>query len=178
LPVTYYQNTIALSHVIKFKFLSTFITGGGGYYSDNDTTINHDTEITNNTVNNYYGDSGNQVNHFMYRRPILCTFHIAADFIIVRYKCLYGWGERIRKVTFRTRRIQNAEYRIQKHMFIKLPMYLSYYMALRRKDSDAGPNGTSFACCHLRAQKSLDFQGLPFPMALVMDVARIKIITP
>jgi hypothetical protein len=39
------------------------------------------------------------------------------------------------------------------------------------------PNGTRYACCHFRAQTSLDFQGPPLPMALVMDVARIKIIT-
>jgi hypothetical protein len=25
-----------------------------------------------------------------------------------------------------------------------------------------GPNGTHFACCHFRAQKSLNFQGHPF----------------
>jgi hypothetical protein len=37
--------------------------------------------------------------------------------------------------------------------------------------------GFSIFCrCHFRAQKSLDYQGPP-PMALVMDVARIKIIT-
>jgi hypothetical protein len=36
--------------------------------------------------------------------------------------------------------------------------------------------GTRFARCHFRAQKNLDFQGPSLPMALVMDVARIKII--
>jgi hypothetical protein len=30
----------------------------------------------------------------MYRRPILPTFHIAVDFLIVLYKGLYGWGDR------------------------------------------------------------------------------------
>jgi hypothetical protein len=34
-----------------------------------------------------------------------------------------------------------------------------------------------FARSHLRAQKSLDFQGPPLPMPLVMDVARLKTIT-
>jgi hypothetical protein len=28
----------------------------------------------------------------MYRRPILCTFHITVDFLIVTYKGLYGLG--------------------------------------------------------------------------------------
>jgi hypothetical protein len=40
-----------------------------------------------------------------------------------------------------------------------------------------GPNGTCFARCHFRAQKSLDFQGPLLSMALVMYVACIKIIT-
>ncbi len=40
-----------------------------------------------------------------------------------------------------------------------------------------GPNGTRFARDHFRAQKSLDFQGPPLPMALEMDVAHIKIIS-
>jgi hypothetical protein len=40
-----------------------------------------------------------------------------------------------------------------------------------------GPNGTRFARGHFRAQKSLDFQGPPLPMALEMDVAHIKIIS-
>ncbi len=31
-----------------------------------------------------------------------------------------------------------------------------------------GPNGTRFARCHFRAQKSLDFQSPPLPMPLVM----------
>jgi hypothetical protein len=35
----------------------------------------------------------------------------------------------------------------------------------------SGPNGTRFARCHFMAQKSLDFQSPPFPMALVVDVA-------
>jgi hypothetical protein len=29
---------------------------------------------------------------FMYRRPTLCTFLIAVDFLIVPHKGLYGWG--------------------------------------------------------------------------------------
>ena len=37
-----------------------------------------------------------------------------------------------------------------------------------------GPNGTRIAYCHFRARNSLDFQGPPLPVALVMDVARIK----
>ncbi len=40
-----------------------------------------------------------------------------------------------------------------------------------------GPNGTRFPCGHLRAEKSLNFQGPPLPMALEMDVAHIKIIS-
>jgi hypothetical protein len=40
------------------------------------------------------------------------------------------------------------------------------------------PNGTSLTTrCHFRAQKSLDFQDPPLIMALVMDMAFIKIIT-
>ncbi len=39
------------------------------------------------------------------------------------------------------------------------------------------PNGIRFARCYFRAQKSLDFQGPTLPMAHVIDVARIKIIT-
>jgi hypothetical protein len=65
-------------------------------------------------------------------------------------------------------------------MFIKLPMYLFFYMALGLNDFDADKllaNGTRFARCHFRTRKSVNFQGPPLPMALVMDVARIKIIT-
>jgi|688.fasta_scaffold382820_1 hypothetical protein len=40
-----------------------------------------------------------------------------------------------------------------------------------------GPYGTRFALCHFRAQKKARFQGPPLLMALVMDSARIKIIT-
>jgi hypothetical protein len=40
----------------------------------------------------------------------------------------------------------------------------------------SGQNGTRFARCHFGAQKSLDFQGPPLPMALKLDVACIKII--
>ncbi len=41
-----------------------------------------------------------------------------------------------------------------------------------------GSSSTRFARCHFRAQKVLlDFQGPPLPMAHVMDVACIKIIT-
>jgi hypothetical protein len=37
-----------------------------------------------------------------------------------------------------------------------------------------GPNGTLFARCHFRAQKSLDFQCPPLPMALVIDMPDSK----
>jgi hypothetical protein len=40
-----------------------------------------------------------------------------------------------------------------------------------------GPNDSRYARCHFRAQKSLDFQGPTFTMALVMDIARFKSIT-
>ncbi len=40
-----------------------------------------------------------------------------------------------------------------------------------------GPSDTSFARCLFRAQKSLDFQGPPLPMALEIEFSRIKIIT-
>ncbi len=33
-----------------------------------------------------------------------------------------------------------------------------------------GPNGTHFARCYFRAQKSLGFKGPPLPMAFVMDM--------
>jgi hypothetical protein len=39
-----------------------------------------------------------------------------------------------------------------------------------------GPNGTRFAHCHFRAQKSLDFQGPTLTIAIVMDIARFNII--
>jgi hypothetical protein len=39
------------------------------------------------------------------------------------------------------------------------------------------PDGTRFARCHCRAQKSFDFQGPPIPVVLVGNFARIKIIT-
>jgi hypothetical protein len=38
-----------------------------------------------------------------------------------------------------------------------------------------GPYGTHCACCHFRAQKSLDFRVHPL-MTLVMDIAHLKII--
>jgi hypothetical protein len=39
------------------------------------------------------------------------------------------------------------------------------------------PNGNRFDHSHFRSQKSLDFQGPPLPIALVMDLARLKTIT-
>ena len=38
--------------LVKKYFL---FAGGGSFFSDNDTNINHDTDINNTTVNNYYG---------------------------------------------------------------------------------------------------------------------------
>ncbi len=41
-----------------------------------------------------------------------------------------------------------------------------------------GPNGTRCICCHLRAQKSLDFQGLSLQTALIRDFPASKSIRP
>jgi hypothetical protein len=40
-----------------------------------------------------------------------------------------------------------------------------------------GPKWHSLPCCNFRAQKSLDFHGPTLTMALVMGIARLKIIT-
>jgi len=50
-------------------------------------------------------------------------------------------------------------------MYIKLQMnnFLKWHLDL------LGPNGIYFALCNFRAQKSLDFQCPPLPMALEMD---------
>ncbi len=45
---------------------------------------------------------------------------------------------------------------------------------LQANSTFLGPNGTSFARSHFKAQKSLDFQGPPLPLPLVMDLARLK----
>ena len=41
-----------------------------------------------------------------------------------------------------------------------------------------GQNGTCFARCHLRAQKSLDFQGPALPMAFETDFPATKSLRP
>jgi hypothetical protein len=41
-----------------------------------------------------------------------------------------------------------------------------------------GPNGIRFARCNFRAQKSLDFQGPPLPVALQMDFPPSKSLRP
>jgi hypothetical protein len=41
-----------------------------------------------------------------------------------------------------------------------------------------GPNGTRYPRCHFRAQKCLDFQGPPLPMALEMDLPPSKSLRP
>ncbi len=61
-------------------------------------------------------------------------------------------------------------------MYIKLPMYLFFYMALGHNNFDAGKSITQ-ALLPFQAQKSLNFRAHPFPMVLVMDVASNKIIT-
>jgi hypothetical protein len=68
-------------------------------------------------------------------------------------------------------------------MYMKLPMYLFFKWRFRLDlmilsganpllgplEEVKGPNGTRFARCNYRAPKSLDFQGPPLPVALVMD---------
>jgi hypothetical protein len=77
----------------------------------------------------------------MYRRPVLCTFHIAVEILIVPYKGRMDVGGG-----------GGSEY-----------VRLIYVLAEYR------PQNTEY--------KSLDFKAPPLPMALVMDIARIKIIT-
>ncbi len=50
---------------------------------------------------------------------------------------------------------------------------------IRFLDFFRGPeNAPRFARCHFRAPKSLDFQGPPIPMALVMDLPVSKQYVP
>ncbi len=73
-------------------------------------------------------------------------------------------------------------------MYIKLPMYLFLYLALdlmilTRANSlhgpleVVGPENLDFFGPKLHSLRSLPFQGPPLPVALVMDVSSIKIIT-
>jgi hypothetical protein len=78
-----------------------------------------------------------------------------------------------------------------KLMYIKLPMYLFFYMALRLNDFDVGKSITQaigrgrpwnldffgHRSLPFQGPKKSRFPGPPLPMALVMDIARIKIIT-
>ncbi len=67
-------------------------------------------------------------------------------------------------------------------------MYLFFYMALGHNGFDAGKSITQvfgregglkiFACCHLWPKKVPIFRVSPLPMALVMYIARLKIISP
>jgi hypothetical protein len=41
-----------------------------------------------------------------------------------------------------------------------------------------GPNGIYFARCRFRVQKSLDLQGSPLSMALVIDLPASKLLCP
>jgi hypothetical protein len=92
--------------------------------------------------------------------------YVPAEYIVQNTEC------RIQNTKYR---IQNIEYRVHNtetdvHKITNVPVFL--YGALTY-----GPNGTRFAGCHFRAQKSLDFQSPPLPIALVMGVARIKIMS-
>jgi hypothetical protein len=58
---------------------------------------------------------------------------------------------------------------------IKLQMCLFF---LYGAGTFLGSKGTRFVCCHFRAQKSLDFHGPPFPMALAMDLQTSKPLPP
>jgi hypothetical protein len=82
-------------------------------------------------------------------------------------------------------------------MYIKLPMYLFFYLELILNGFEAGksitrgigrgwapeistflgPNSTRFACSHFMAQKVSISRVQPPPMPLVMDLARLKTIT-
>jgi hypothetical protein len=108
----------------------------------------------------------------------------------------FGRGP-LKQTTYGTKyRTQNTP--AAKLMYIKLPVYLFFYMALGFNDFDGGqihysghwkgwalkiltflgPNRTRFARCQIRAQKSLDFQGPHLPTALEMDFPPSKSLCP
>jgi hypothetical protein len=58
---------------------------------------------------------------------------------------------------------------------IDLPIWLQQN---RQTETLLIPNGTRFARCDFRTQKSLDFQGLPPPIALEMDFPTSKALRP
>ncbi len=115
------------------------------------------------------------VTQFIYQKPILCTFHIAVEFLFVPYKGLYGWGGGSAYVKFlyvlatareewgKSKCIKllyilaehSTEYRIQKVMYIKLSRYLFFVwrldlMMLMRANALLGPLkgvGPCNGCC-------------------------------
>jgi hypothetical protein len=88
---------------------------------------------------------------------------------------LEGPENHIKLITYSTEyRIQNTEYTCSKLVYIKLPMYLFFIWrldlmilmgAITWPLERVGLENLYF----FLAQKSLDFQGPPFPMALEMD---------
>ncbi len=58
------------------------------------------------------------------------------------------------------------------------PVHIMHCTALHFTTTFFGPSGTRFARCHFRAQKSLDFQGPPLPMALKIEFPASKSLRP
>ncbi len=75
-------------------------------------------------------------------------------------------------------KVQNTEYIIQKPIYIKLPMYLFFYMALGLDDFDVGKSITraNGRDCHFRAQMS-QFSGPTLFNGHRNGFSHIKIIT-
>jgi hypothetical protein len=100
----------------------------------------------------------------MYRRCILCTLYSAVDFLNVVKKGWWGGGgvvelhSEIHYVPLG----EGWEEVVVCNVFHYVPLHFF------------GPKWHSLRWCHFRAPKSLDFQGPPLPMPLVMMLLASK----
>jgi hypothetical protein len=88
---------------------------------------------------------------FMYRRPILCTLYGAVDFLNVLKKGCWWGGVLL----------------VHSNIYY-VPVGDGWEEVLVLVLDFFGPKWHSLRSCQFRAQKSLDFQGPPLPMSLVM----------
>jgi hypothetical protein len=74
--------------------------------------------------------------------------------------------------THNIHRIQNTEYRIHNFMYIKLPMYLFFYMVLGLNDFDAGKSITR--AIGRGGPENLDFSGPEMALPLLSAISGPK----